>query len=292
MRFPAVLILFSMAAPVFAAAAETPWYYPQDSDTSRRGRQQSSTLRRAIDALGSESVAVIPVPVVGIAGGRVSRNFGDPRDGGARRHEGQDIMASRNSEIISPTAAVVLRVGTIGGGGLTVYTANPGGETFVYMHLERVAAGVAAGTVLRAGQVIAYVGNSGNAAGTAPHLHFEIHNENGVPIDPYPRLAGVRQQTPTARPAAPASPTGVRDLQQGAAGEDVRALQRVLNAAGFRIAAAGPGSPGQETATFGALTREALARYQAANGISPAAGYFGPATRARMKAAGLAGLWW
>ena len=84
--------------------------------------------------------------------------------------------------------------------------------------------------------------------------------------------------TPSAS-AAPSSTAFTRDLEVGATGDDVLALQAFLNANGFAIAESGPGSPGNETSTFGGLTRAALAKFQAANGITPAVGYFGPKTR-------------
>ncbi len=84
----------------------------------------------------------------------------------------------------------------------------------------------------------------------------------------------------------------IRDLELGMTGEDVVWLQRILNSNGFMIASSGAGSPGNETEFFGALTQAALARYQAANGISPASGYFGPLTRTFMKNANLNGVWW
>ena len=70
-----------------------------------------------------------------------------------------------------------------------------------------------------------------------------------------------------------------RDLQVGSVGDDVRALQKLLNGKGFTVALSGPGSPGNETGTFGNATKAALAKYQVSLGISPAAGYFGPKTR-------------
>ncbi len=76
-----------------------------------------------------------------------------------------------------------------------------------------------------------------------------------------------------------------RDLEQGATGEAVRALQRVLNALGFTVATDGPGSPGGETDLFGPATRAALVRFQIASGVEPAVGYFGPLTRAALFAA-------
>jgi len=75
-----------------------------------------------------------------------------------------------------------------------------------------------------------------------------------------------------------------RDLQVGSIGEDVKALQVWLNSKGYTVAASGAGSPGQETSKFGAATRAALAKYQKAEGISPAAGYFGAKTRAYIAA--------
>jgi peptidoglycan hydrolase-like protein with peptidoglycan-binding domain len=99
---------------------------------------------------------------------------------------------------------------------------------------------------------------------------------------------------PAAGAAASGAPAGmaVRDLELGMTGDDVLALQKLLNAAGFTLAANGAGAPGGETTYFGALTKTALAKYQAAASVAPAAGYFGPLTRAQMKAAGRAGIWW
>lgn len=84
----------------------------------------------------------------------------------------------------------------------------------------------------------------------------------------------------------------VRDLELGMTGEDVRALQKLLNANGFKLSETGVGGAGNETNFFGTLTKNALAKYQAAHGVSPSIGYFGPITRAKMKAEGAAGLWW
>lgn len=83
---------------------------------------------------------------------------------------------------------------------------------------------------------------------------------------------------------APASTTFTRDLTVGSVGEDVRALQVWLNSKGYVIATSGAGAPGMESTYFGAKTKAALAAYQAANGIMPAAGYFGPKTRAAVAA--------
>ncbi len=73
-----------------------------------------------------------------------------------------------------------------------------------------------------------------------------------------------------------------RDLTIGSKGDDVKALQQFLNGQGFKVTSSGVGSPGNESTYFGSLTKAALAKYQAANGISPASGYFGSITRARV----------
>src|SRR5690606_7271821 len=114
-------------------------------------------------------------------------DFGDPRDGGDREHEGQDILAPRGTPILSPTEAVVLRIGNGSSSGKNVYTANPGGETFVYMHLDEIASDLEEGDRLDTGDLIGYVGNTGNASGGPAHLHFEIR-EGREAKDPYPRL--------------------------------------------------------------------------------------------------------
>ena len=74
--------------------------------------------------------------------------------------------------------------------------------------------------------------------------------------------------------------TFTRSLGVGEKGNDVKTLQQFLNSKGFTVAKDGAGSPGFETSTFGSATRAALIRFQKANGISPAVGYFGPLTRA------------
>ncbi|MDO8558144.1 MAG: peptidoglycan DD-metalloendopeptidase family protein [bacterium] len=159
----------------------------------REYREQSGGLQQKISALGDTASTVVMMPVLfGVGVQDIEPNFGDPRDGGARTHEGEDIMAVKGTPIISPTNAVVTHTSTNAGAseGIAVYTANPGGETFVYYHLDRIGEGVVSGLVLAQGSLIGYVGNTGNASGGPAHLHFEIHNSSGTPVDPFPRLTG------------------------------------------------------------------------------------------------------
>lgn len=154
--------------------------------TSRRGI--SSSVQRKIRDLPDDPVDELSIPVLlGVAVSELTRNFGDPRDGGDRSHEGLDILAPRGAYVVSPTEAVVIRTGTGSSAGKYVYTANPGGETFVYMHLDDIAEGLRSGDELAEGDLIGYVGDTGNAVGGVTHLHFEIR-EGRTPLDPFPRL--------------------------------------------------------------------------------------------------------
>lgn len=102
--------------------------------------------------------------------------------------------------------------------------------------------------------------------------------EAAAVITAWPKLfapAPAKTATTTVVATTPFS----RDLTVGATGEDVRALQKYLNTHGHPVAASGPGSPGNETTRFGALTRAALISFQQKHGITPARGYFGKITR-------------
>jgi hypothetical protein len=256
------------------------------------GDWDSDKYRTQIDALGETASASLPIPVlVGVEVADLTQNFGDPREGGTRTHEGLDIVAPQGTPVASPTDAVVTGTGTGTDSGVYIRTANPGGETFVYMHLSNIATNIEPGSVVKRGEVIGFVGNTGNAVGTGAHLHFEIRQ--GGAQDPYPRLTQVFTAEERALSLAQALEQGgtvpsvtnfifTRDLEFDMGGEDIRALQVFLNTHGYAIAAAGAGSRGSETNYFGALTRAALAHYQKANGIAPAVGYFGPKTRAHV----------
>ncbi|PIR88908.1 MAG: hypothetical protein COU07_03355 [Candidatus Harrisonbacteria bacterium CG10_big_fil_rev_8_21_14_0_10_40_38] len=85
----------------------------------------------------------------------------------------------------------------------------------------------------------------------------------------------------TGGSSSPVSCNFTRSLTIGSTGSDVQCLQRYLNGAGYQVAASGAGSPGNESQYFGSLTKAAVAKWQAANGVAPAVGYFGPISQAK-----------
>lgn len=142
----------------------------------------------SLSSLGGDRVEEIPIPVLfGITYEDINPDFGDPRGDGSRNHEGEDILAPEGTPIVSPTKAVVLSTDTGSSAGNYVYTANPGGEVFRYMHLEYIA-DVKRGDKLDPGDFIGTVGDTGNAPDGVYHLHFEIRENGSTPIDPYPRM--------------------------------------------------------------------------------------------------------
>lgn len=150
-------------------------------------REYSSSVQREINKLDEDTVEKFAIPILfGVDLSDLFPNFGDPRDGGARKHEGLDIMGKQGTPIVSPTEAVVIRTGDGDSSGLYVRTANPGGESFVYMHLDEIA-DIRSGDVLEVGDFIGTVGDTGNAKGGPSHLHFEVRDGREA-TDPYERI--------------------------------------------------------------------------------------------------------
>jgi peptidoglycan LD-endopeptidase LytH len=112
-------------------------------------------------------------------------SWGAARSGG-RSHQGTDVMAPYGAQVYAYTAGVVSRESTSANGGLQLYLQGDNGVEYFYAHLSRYA--VPAGTRVRAGQLVAYNGNSGNAPANAPHVHFEVHpgGSGSAPVNPYP----------------------------------------------------------------------------------------------------------
>ena len=158
---------------------------PSTLDAQSRDRGGREVSRSSLD---DEIVEEFKVPLLfGLL--PVTANYGDPRGGGTREHEGQDFFAPKGSPVVSPTEAVVIRTGSGSSAGNYVYTANPGGETFRYMHLDEIA-DIERGDKLQVGDLIGTNGDTGNATGIAYHLHFEVRDEDNDDTDPFSRLDG------------------------------------------------------------------------------------------------------
>ncbi len=133
------------------------------------------------------------VPVVGVAASQIADSFNEGRDG-ARRHNAVDILAPRGTPVLAAEDGVVLKVGTNTLGGNVVWTTDRDRRfAYYYAHLERWARGLREGQPVSRGDVIGYVGTSGNAPKNTPHLHFQVlhitdprHYSDGPPLNPLP----------------------------------------------------------------------------------------------------------
>lgn len=131
-------------------------------------------------------------PVPAVTPTAMSDSFEDRR--GGRTHHAVDILAPRNSPVVAVDGGTVARLSSSAAGGLSVYQFDRfERHCYYYAHLERYADGLAEGQPVRRGQVIGYVGTTGNAPRNRPHLHFAISEVvapkqwwGGRPIDPYP----------------------------------------------------------------------------------------------------------
>jgi peptidoglycan LD-endopeptidase LytH len=134
----------------------------------------------------------LTVPVQGVEPDKLVRSYHDARSGG-REHEALDILAPRGTPVVAVEDGTIAKLFTSKAGGITVYQFDPGQEySYYYAHLDRYADGIKEGMPVRRGQVLGYVGTSGNAPKDTPHLHFAIfrltaekHWWEGTPIDPY-----------------------------------------------------------------------------------------------------------
>ena len=127
----------------------------------------------------------LAIPVDGVSAEALRDTWHAVRSGG-RRHEGIDIFARRGTPVRATTEGVIVRVGTSRLGGFAVWVLGPGGQRHYYAHLSRFA-DVSGGQRVTPGTLLGYVGDSGNARGTSPHLHYGIYGRSGA-INPFPLL--------------------------------------------------------------------------------------------------------
>ena len=167
-------------------------------------------------AAGARSAAKVPqlvFPVLGAA--TYGNDYGDPRGQGS--HEGNDIMAPRKALVLAAEAGTVKFWTTSSRAGCMLYLHGKSGTTYLYIHLNNdltdgndnrgkcvpgvaYAPGLKSGARVAAGQHIGYNGDSGDADGISPHLHFEVHPNGRGAVNPYPHLQKARRLLFAAQP--------------------------------------------------------------------------------------------
>jgi hypothetical protein len=216
--------------------------------------------------------------------------FWSRRTGGI--HHAQDIMADKMVPVLATADGTIRLVNWTSRSSMSpdrccsLVLAHDDGWESRYIHLNNdtvgsddgdgwgIADGIVPGVRVTAGTLIGWVGDSGNAEDTAPHLHFELLDPNGVYVNPFHAMAEAGGNWLGWGAADPLF-DGSRVLRTGERGADVRRLQEVLNELGI--------SPGRADAVFGPLTSAAVRGFQLDNGIT-ADGIVGSRTRAALDA--------
>ena len=139
---------------------------------------------------------MLMVPVSGVRPEQLRDTFNEPR-GGGRVHRAIDILAPRGTPVLAADEGLVFKVRSNRAGGRTVYMLDPARRlVYYYAHLDRWADGLVEGRTLAKGDLIGYVGTTGNAPRDTPHLHFQVMRLDdpkrywdGPPLDPRPFFA-------------------------------------------------------------------------------------------------------
>jgi peptidoglycan LD-endopeptidase LytH len=157
---------------------------------NRLKRQLAAQARQAARAVGGGTVVFsangMACPIAAPNSFIDSWHF--PRDGGARLHEGTDMMAAMGAPVVAITDGRITFAGVGTSAGNWIVLAGDDGHSYWYMHNQ---VNLVTSGHVSAGQLIAKVGDTGNALGGPPHVHFEYHPNMGGPVNPYPLLAEV-----------------------------------------------------------------------------------------------------
>ncbi len=138
----------------------------------------------------------LAMPVQDVSKKQVANTWQAPR-GNDRLHQGQDIFAPRGTPVRSATDGYIMKIGENSLGGQTVSVMGAGGRVYYYAHLDSYARGIQEGDFVTTNTIVGYVGTTGNAAGTPPHLHFGVYTTGGA-INPLPLLSD-RPKAPVRR---------------------------------------------------------------------------------------------
>jgi hypothetical protein len=193
---PATTAPGTVSAPGRTATDEAPVTSPPLATAPALGLPRREAPRVAIPAN-----AGYVFPVAGETS--FTDDYGSPR-AGTGWHHGNDLFADRGTPVVAVADGTLSRVGINTLGGNRLWLTDDRGNTFYYAHLSAYAPEALEGARVRAGQVIAFVGNTGQAITTPPHLHFEIHPGDGDSVDPYAYLLAWRRGTDVSRSFAQA----------------------------------------------------------------------------------------
>ncbi len=157
-------------------------------------KDQAQIEFEAFSAGSEVFISGVVFPISGAVSLPLIDSFGFPRMPGtadAHWHEGIDIFAPKGTPLVATESGTITRVGSGRLGGLKFWLQGDSGVEWYYAHLHAFAPGLANGQKVEAGDLVGYVGDTGNAVGTPPHLHMEMHPNGERPINPYPLLAMV-----------------------------------------------------------------------------------------------------
>jgi murein DD-endopeptidase MepM/ murein hydrolase activator NlpD len=164
--------------------ARKPTVTPTATTTKVRDREFAERAHALFSPLNGISLRM---PVVGVRTYDLDDSWHASRDGGARQHKGIDIFAARGTEVVAVADGIISYLGDQKLGGHCVWLTTENGASFYYAHLDRWAAGLYEGMEVQSGDLLGYVGNTGNAKSTPSHLHFGV-NQNDEMVNPYPLL--------------------------------------------------------------------------------------------------------
>jgi murein DD-endopeptidase MepM/ murein hydrolase activator NlpD len=161
------------------------------TDVSRPPADTSAAPRIGLEPIADLKKRHLEVPVRGIERGALTDSFSQARSEG--RHEAMDILAPRNTPVLAVEDGTIAKLFQSKAGGTTIYQFDPNSTyAYYYAHLERYADHIREGLQVRRGDVLGYVGTSGNAPKNTPHLHFAILKLGedkkwwqGTAIDPF-----------------------------------------------------------------------------------------------------------
>ncbi|GAB3825574.1 hypothetical protein GCM10028821_06600 [Hymenobacter jeollabukensis] len=182
-----------------ADTAARTFSYVAPDDRQHLLRVQPELLRPGRFTIRIQRAPSLAFPVQGKSDAAAGSFWGADRDNGTRRHEGIDIFAAKGTPVVAAAPGMVTRVGDTPRGGLVVWLADTQGQHLYYAHLSRQL--VQPGQLVKVGDTLGLVGNTGNARTTPPHLHFGIYRGGRGPVAPYPFVRRADKE-----PAAPRTP--------------------------------------------------------------------------------------